>query len=263
MDLLTGRRFRAAEAEGLPLADLLEDYPVALLVRDDRHGREGRGRFDVWAPSAESMALERGRPAGPDGASPTAAGGRPTGPGAPGRGRLRLRRRPSTAQDVGARRDVVPDPRSRRLPHGVHGRSRTFDPAAHAWSDDALDRPAAGRLGGLRAARRHVHPRGHPRRRHRPARPPEVDRRRPRRAAAGQRVQRRARLGLRRRRLVRRPRAVRRPGGVPALRRRLPRRGDSASSRTSSTTTSARRGTTCRCSAPTSPRRAPTPGATT
>ena len=32
--------------------------------------------------------------------------------------------------------DVVPDPRSRRQPHGVHERSRTFDPAAHAWSDE-------------------------------------------------------------------------------------------------------------------------------
>ncbi|HET7351215.1 MAG TPA: malto-oligosyltrehalose trehalohydrolase [Marmoricola sp.] len=28
-----------------------------------------------------------------------------------------------------------PDPRSRRQPDGVHGRSRTFDPAAHGWSD--------------------------------------------------------------------------------------------------------------------------------
>src|SRR3712207_9453042 len=30
---------------------------------------------------------------------------------------------------------VVPDPRSRRQPEGVHGRSRTFDPAAHLWTD--------------------------------------------------------------------------------------------------------------------------------
>jgi maltooligosyltrehalose trehalohydrolase len=30
-----------------------------------------------------------------------------------------------------------PDPRSRRQPAGVHQRSRTFDPAAHAWTDDA------------------------------------------------------------------------------------------------------------------------------
>ncbi len=31
----------------------------------------------------------------------------------------------------------VPDPRSRRQPSGVHQRSRTFDPAAYAWSDGA------------------------------------------------------------------------------------------------------------------------------
>jgi len=30
-----------------------------------------------------------------------------------------------------------PDPRSRRQPAGVHGLSRTFDPAAHAWQDGA------------------------------------------------------------------------------------------------------------------------------
>ncbi len=32
---------------------------------------------------------------------------------------------------------VLPDPRSRHQPQGVHARSRTFDPAAHAWSDQA------------------------------------------------------------------------------------------------------------------------------
>ncbi len=31
----------------------------------------------------------------------------------------------------------LPDPRSRRQPDGVHERSRTFDPAAHAWQDAA------------------------------------------------------------------------------------------------------------------------------
>ncbi|HEU5486606.1 MAG TPA: malto-oligosyltrehalose trehalohydrolase [Microlunatus sp.] len=30
---------------------------------------------------------------------------------------------------------VLPDPRARRAPHGVHGLSRTFDPNAHRWSD--------------------------------------------------------------------------------------------------------------------------------
>ena len=30
----------------------------------------------------------------------------------------------------------LPDPRSRRIPAGVHGLSRTFDPSAHQWQDD-------------------------------------------------------------------------------------------------------------------------------
>jgi maltooligosyltrehalose trehalohydrolase len=33
--------------------------------------------------------------------------------------------------------DPLPDPRSRRQPFGVHGPSRTFDPAAHLWTDGA------------------------------------------------------------------------------------------------------------------------------
>jgi maltooligosyltrehalose trehalohydrolase len=33
--------------------------------------------------------------------------------------------------------DPRPDPRSRRQPHGVHGRSRTFDAAAFAWTDQS------------------------------------------------------------------------------------------------------------------------------
>ncbi len=38
-----------------------------------------------------------------------------------------------------------PDPRSRRQPDGVHGLSRRFDPAAHAWGDRAwTGRPLAG-----------------------------------------------------------------------------------------------------------------------
>jgi maltooligosyltrehalose trehalohydrolase len=38
-----------------------------------------------------------------------------------------------------------PDPRSRRQPDGVHGLSRCFDPAAHAWGDGAwTGRPLAG-----------------------------------------------------------------------------------------------------------------------
>ena len=91
-----------------------------------------------------------------------------------------------------------------------------------AWTDRRLDRPAAARQRALRAARRHVHPGGHLRRGHRAARPPRRPRRRPGRAAAGQRVQRRTQLGLRRRLLVRAARGVRRPRRAEAVRRRLP-----------------------------------------
>ena len=116
-----------------------------------------------------------------------------------------------------------PDPRSRRQPAGVHERSRTFDPAAYAWSDGAW---TGRQLAGSTIYELHVGtftPEGtfdaalgkldHL----------QADRRRPRRADAGQRRQRRAQLGLRRGAVVGGPRGVRRPGGVPALRRRLPR----------------------------------------
>ena len=53
--------------------------------------------------------------------------------------------------DYGFRLDdadtVLPDPRSRRQPVGVHQLSRTFDPAAHAWQDTAwTGRQLAGGL---------------------------------------------------------------------------------------------------------------------
>ncbi|GAA2002889.1 malto-oligosyltrehalose trehalohydrolase [Nakamurella flavida] len=53
--------------------------------------------------------------------------------------------------DYGFRLDdadtVLPDPRSRRQPAGVHQLSRTYDPAAHAWQDTAwTGRQLAGGL---------------------------------------------------------------------------------------------------------------------
>ena len=63
-----------------------------------------------------------------------------------------------------------------------------------------LDRPPARGRGALRAARRHLHARGHPRRGGGAAGPPGRARRHRRRADAGRAVPRRARLGLRRRR---------------------------------------------------------------
>ena len=139
--------------------------------------------------------------------------------------------------------------------------SRGGTATTYEWGDAAwTGRQLAGSV-DLRAARRHLHARGHPRRRDRAARPPRRPRRRPRRADAGQRLQRHPQLGLRRRRLVRRRTSS--YGGPDAYRASstpaTPRA--SAWSRTSSTTTSARRATTSRSSAPTS-RTAATPGAT-
>jgi malto-oligosyltrehalose synthase/malto-oligosyltrehalose trehalohydrolase len=125
VDQLTGRRLRSED--GVELAALLADYPVALLVRDDRRGPgHGRGRFDVWAPFAEQLSLSVG-----DRVVPMERGDgdwwSPTGP------------EPLGEFDYGYLVDgsdtVVPDPRSRRQPHGVHDRSRTFDPSAYAWTD--------------------------------------------------------------------------------------------------------------------------------
>ena len=47
--------------------------------------------------------------------------------------------------------DPRPDPRSAWQPHGVHGPSRTFDPAAHAWGDTDWPgtREGRGLLGGV------------------------------------------------------------------------------------------------------------------
>ncbi len=169
--------------------------------------------FEVWAPNHDRVRL---RALGNDHEmSPFGDGQwRVTRPGRRPRHRLRVparrRRDPGAgpALPLAAGRRARPEPAARR-PGVQVGRRR-------------LDRPAAGRVGGLRAARRHVHARGHVRGRGRPARPPRRARRRPGRGAAGQRGQRHPQLGLRRRRVVRGARAVRRAGRVQGVRRRLP-----------------------------------------
>ena len=92
----------------------------------------------------------------------------------------------------------LPDPRSRRQPHGVHGPSRSFDAAAHG-GPTAAGPAAAGRLGRSTSC---TSARSPPRARStRPSGGSTTSstRRRPRRADAGQRVLRPPRLGLRRR----------------------------------------------------------------
>ncbi len=134
IDLMTSRRFDGTVA----VADLLSDYPVALLVREEPSAGRTLGRFDVWAPLPESVALSVATPSG-DRVVPMerddAGWWRPIGP------------EPLGEVDYGfvVGDTVVPDPRSRRQPQGVHGRSRTFDPSAYVWGDsDWTGRQLAG-----------------------------------------------------------------------------------------------------------------------
>lgn len=87
-----------------------------------------RGRFDVWAPlcdrvrlvvADEVVAMTRGDDGWWTPSAPT-----PTG-------------EVDYAFLLDDREEPRPDPRSRRQPHGVHGRSRTFDAAAFGWTDDS------------------------------------------------------------------------------------------------------------------------------
>ncbi|MWV58004.1 malto-oligosyltrehalose trehalohydrolase [Rathayibacter sp. VKM Ac-2754] len=90
----------------------------------------GPERFDVWAPDASSIELVLGGGS----AVPMASSGED--------GWWRVTDRVATTGEVdyGYRIDgsgPFPDPRSRRQPSGVHELSRTFDPAAHEWADQA------------------------------------------------------------------------------------------------------------------------------
>ena len=117
---------------------------------------------------------------------------------------------------------VLPDPRSRRQPDGVHGWSRTFDADEFVWSDQKWTGKPACRLHHLRTAYRHLHSEG--------TLMAAIDRLdhlvrardRLRRADAGQCLQRPAQLGLRRRALVRRTRGLWRPARLHAVRRCVP-----------------------------------------
>jgi maltooligosyltrehalose trehalohydrolase len=90
-----------------------------------------RGPYDVWAPIPERVRLAIGddlvvaMARGEDGWW-TPAEPLPAAADAPD-------------ADYGYLLDdddrALPDPRSRRQPHGVHARSRRFDPSAHAWQD--------------------------------------------------------------------------------------------------------------------------------
>lgn len=86
-----------------------------------------RGRFDVWAPSAEHVRLS----VGDDVVEMTRGHDDWWTPAAPV---------PAGEVDYGYLVDdsdqAIPDPRSRWQPFGVHERSRTFDADDFEWSDD-------------------------------------------------------------------------------------------------------------------------------
>ncbi len=222
-DVLTGRCHSGGP---LPLADLLDRVPGGA-ARHLGPGTAAVTAFAVWAPYARRVRLlldaeARRRPPGPG------APGRmmhrqadgwwrlSSAPGRPGY-RLRLRCSTTTTQPL-------PDPRSAWQPAGVHGPSRVYDHDAFPWTDQRLDRPRTCPAASSTSCTSAPSPRRAP-----STRPSaRLDhlvgtRRRPRRAAAGQRLQRGPQLGLRRGLLVRPARAVRRPGRAEAVRRRRTR----------------------------------------
>ena len=87
-----------------------------------------RGRFDVWAPRPQRVRLAVGDEV-VDMRQDGTGWWSPTGPV------------PDGEVDYGYLLDDAtdprPDPRSRRQPDGVHGRSRTFDTGAFEWTDHA------------------------------------------------------------------------------------------------------------------------------
>lgn len=124
-DLVSGRRLATDEQGAVLLADVLAQYPVALLVREERRAGE-RGRFDVWAPLPERVRLQVGDRVVPMTRSAdgwwTPAEPEPLG-------------RVDYGYLVDDRTEPLPDPRTRWQPYGVHGLSRTFDPAGFTWHD--------------------------------------------------------------------------------------------------------------------------------
>ncbi len=89
-------------------------------------GPGGRTTFRVWAPAAERVEVV------------LASGSTPLDPA--GYGLFEGEAETEPGDDYGYALDggdPLPDPCSRRQPHGVRGLSRVLDPGAFAWSDDA------------------------------------------------------------------------------------------------------------------------------
>ena len=174
--------------------------------------------FSVWAPARARPSCRSAGPRHPMRRTRRRRG--LVGGGRAGRGRLR--HRTTRSGWTAASRCRTRAPRGSRS--AARAPSRTYDHAAFRWTDRGLAGRPAARRGDLRAARRHVHRRGHVRRRHRAARPPRATSAStsielmPVAAFPGQHG-----WGYDGIAPVRRARAVRRPGRAQAVRRRLPR----------------------------------------
>ncbi len=98
------------------------------------HTRSPRSPFDVWAPAAQRLRLSVGDDVVDmqqvEGGWWTPAEAVPAAPGPDADG-------VDYGYLIDDSDDPRPDPRSRRQPDGVHGRSRTYDPGSFAWTDDA------------------------------------------------------------------------------------------------------------------------------
>lgn len=125
VDVLSGGPVGTDDDRSVRLADLFSDYPVALLVVDERQPGT-RGRFDVWAPLARQVRLQVGARVSPMKRQPDdwwrPAGAEPLG-------------RVDYGYLVDDATTPVPDPRSRWQPDGVHGLSRSYDPSGYPWRD--------------------------------------------------------------------------------------------------------------------------------
>jgi malto-oligosyltrehalose synthase/malto-oligosyltrehalose trehalohydrolase len=132
----TGTRMRAD--------DLFAEGPVALLVALPVRGGQ-RTRFDVWAPGHDSVTLVV-RPVG-DPVAEREISLRPAPDGWWTPPTLMSGREYDYGYRIDDSDDVLPDPRSRRQPEGVHGMSRTVDPKAYHWRDRAwTGRQVAGSI---------------------------------------------------------------------------------------------------------------------
>ncbi|MDP9821087.1 maltooligosyltrehalose trehalohydrolase [Nocardioides massiliensis] len=113
----------------------------------------GRGPFDVWAPRPERVRLVLRDDTGDGDAASyevVEMTRQPDGWWTPAmavvdEGETSYGFLVGDAEDPGDPVDALPDPRSLRQPDGVHGLSRTFDLAAHDWTDgDWRGRQLAG-----------------------------------------------------------------------------------------------------------------------